>query len=151
MWHIYDCLYRDRWASHRPGSTVKRNVCESDVQPQILGCSRYESWGGCWPTACAPSIVWLVWACLRTGLTTVYYLYHLRGLTGLGLVLFHPNIIILWLYHNWIGVGELVVDLHMQMAMFGSMFVISYIAIGCDLLICKCLLLVHPWLTKQGS
>ena len=39
MWHIYDCLYRDRWASHRLGSTVKRNVCESDVQPQILSCS----------------------------------------------------------------------------------------------------------------
>ena len=28
MWHIYDCLYRDRWASHRLGSPVKCNVCE---------------------------------------------------------------------------------------------------------------------------
>ena len=104
MWHIYDCLYRDRWASHRLGSTVKRNVCESDVQPQILSCSWYESWGGCWPTACAPPSKGFVWACCAAGLTTVYYLYHLRGLTGLGLVLFHPNIIILWQMHNWIGV-----------------------------------------------
>ena len=34
-----------------------------------------------------------------------YYLYHKRGLTGLGLVLFHPNIIILRLMHNMIGMG----------------------------------------------
>ena len=41
MWHIYDCLYRDRWASHRLGSVVKRNVCEvvatSDARLQPIG------------------------------------------------------------------------------------------------------------------
>jgi len=36
MWHIYDCLYRDRWASHRLGSPVKCNVCECSYN---LRCS----------------------------------------------------------------------------------------------------------------
>ena len=35
MWHIYDCLYRDRWASHRLDQ-VKRNVCECSYN---LRCS----------------------------------------------------------------------------------------------------------------
>ena len=63
-------------------------------------------------------------------------------------MLFHPNIIILWLFHNWIGVGELVVDLHMQMAMFGSLFIIAYIAIVCDLLITAS---VCSWCTPSYS
>ena len=38
MWHIYDCLYRDRWASHRLGTEVKCNVCESSRNLRCLVC-----------------------------------------------------------------------------------------------------------------
>ena len=80
-----------------------------------------------------PSVKGFVWACLRSRFNHRYYLYHLRGLTGLGLVLFHPNIIILWLIHNWIGVGELVIDLHMQMLCW----IHCYIC-----LCCKCIMVL---------
>ena len=63
-------------------------------------------------------------------------------------MLFHPNIIILWLSHNWNGVWELVIDLHMQIAMFGSILGFAYIAIDCDLLI---LVSVCSWCTPSYS
>ena len=146
MWHILWCLTRDRWASHRLGSTVKRNVCVSDIQPQILGLQadmNYE--GTISPIVCASSWIWVEWAYLRSRLNHQYYLYNMRGLTGLVLVLFHPNIIILWLIHNWIGVGELVVWFTYAN---GYVWIHVCYCLHCNWLwlvnICKCLFLVHP-------
>ena len=51
----------------------------------------------------------------------------MRGLTGLGLVLFHPNIIILWL--GIIGLGwKLVMLLHMQIAMLDPLIIFAHVA-----------------------
>ena len=51
------------------------------------------------------------WTCLRSRCSHQYYFYHMRGLTGLGLVLFHPNIILLWIWHNTIwGWGLMICD-----------------------------------------
>jgi hypothetical protein len=52
-----------------------------------------------------------------------YYLYHKRGLTELGLVLFHSNLIILRLMHNMIGMGTSYENVTHVNVMFGSMYV----------------------------
>ena len=145
MWHIYDCLYRDRWALASLWDPGIKRICASVVTTSDARLQPIGSWGGCWPTACAPPSKGFVWACCAAGLTTVYYLYHLRGLTGFGLVLFHPNIIILWLSHNWIGVGEL-------MMLFtyanGYVWILVCDCLYCNwlwlVITCKCLFLVHP-------
>ena len=139
------CLTRDRWASHRLGSMVKRNVCESDVQPQILGLQAdMNSEGTIRPIVCAPSWVWVEWACLCSRLNHQYYLYNLRGLTGLGLVLFHPNIIILWKWHNWIGDGNLWCYYICKL----PCWIHVYNCLWCNCVVTclnsKCLFLVHP-------
>ena len=144
MWHIYDCLYRDRWASHCLGSTVKRNVCESGVQPQILGLQTdMNPEGTVRPTVCAPSWVWVEWACLRSRLNHQYYLYNMRGLTGLGLVLFHPNIIILWLGIIGFGDGNLWCCYICKLLYW----IVNFICLTCKCIVycyCKCFVLVHP-------
>ena len=56
-----------------------------------------------------------------------YYLYNMRELTGLVLVWFHPNIIILWLGIIELG-WELVISLHMQFAMLDPLIIFAYVA-----------------------
>ena len=60
--------------------------------------------------------------CLRSRCSHQYYLFNRRGLSGFGLVLFHPNIIILSRGIRIIGMGMGTCDLllHMQIAMLDT-------------------------------
>ena len=152
MWHILWCLTRDRWASHHPGSTVMSNVCE--WYQHTLGYSVcrliWILWGLIGQLVCAPSWVGVEWACLRSRCNQQYYLYNMRGLTGFGLMLFHPNIIILWL--GIIGLGwELVMLLHMQFLCWILWLYLLTLQMCCDVFIASVLLWCTPSYSPMGS